>query len=288
MKNQMKQLTQLIQLSRPRFWLYTAGPYLLGSIASVSTWQSLLSWQFWLGMLIFTVPVNLWVYGVNDLADADTDEHNDKKGQYEAAWTPQQRQRLVLGAVLVSVVGILWWSLFVDATARAILGVFLGLAAAYSLPPWRFKARPFIDSISNGFYILPAAVAIAQWGGTWPPVLIWIAGWAWTMAMHTFSAVPDIKADTQANVPTTATKLGKKNALLWCAFWWLVAAASLAEVTGHWLPLLGLVYPFTALAVWKNKKLDPFTVYRVFPWLNALVGATLFWWIVFERGWVGL
>lgn len=42
----------------------------------------------------FLFSANLFVYGVNDIADGDTDKHNIKKQGYEDALQENQKSRL--------------------------------------------------------------------------------------------------------------------------------------------------------------------------------------------------
>jgi 4-hydroxybenzoate polyprenyltransferase len=69
----------------------------------------------------------------------------------------------------------------------------------YSATPIRAKARPFWDSAFNVLYVFPVLIG---WGLSDThasfPWLLFVAGTCWCMAMHAFSAVPDIEADQKA------------------------------------------------------------------------------------------
>ena len=67
----------------------------------------------------------------------------------------------------------------------------------YSLPPIRAKAVPFFDGITNILYVLPGIMAYLVLHSDLSRPLV-IAAWAWVMAMHAYSAIPDIEADTKA------------------------------------------------------------------------------------------
>jgi 4-hydroxybenzoate polyprenyltransferase len=45
------------------------------------------------------------------------------------------------------------------------------------------------------------------------------------MAMHAYSAIPDIQADTDAKIQTTATVLGKYGTLIYCALCRILASS---------------------------------------------------------------
>jgi lycopene elongase/hydratase (dihydrobisanhydrobacterioruberin-forming) len=76
------QRSKLIAISRPRFWMYLLGPYLIGYALAVSfhgtEYPYGLSYIF-LFLLLFTLPANLFLYGINDMYDGDTDRENPKK-----------------------------------------------------------------------------------------------------------------------------------------------------------------------------------------------------------------
>ena len=67
-----------LKVSRPRFWIYIIGPVLLVLASFLNISKDLL-----LLILYLTYPANLLIYGVNDIADRDTDALNIKKGSYE-------------------------------------------------------------------------------------------------------------------------------------------------------------------------------------------------------------
>lgn len=107
----MLSLSKVLKISRPRFWFYTFGTFLIGrlaglnpSIASLQDYQvrsqAMVGFQRWYILLLllcidyFLIGVNILIYGVNDLADEDTDALNDKKGDYEHQLKTQERKGL--------------------------------------------------------------------------------------------------------------------------------------------------------------------------------------------------
>ena len=75
----------LLSISRPRFWHYLIGPRLIGYTASLSHLGDFGQQRwFWVFLVYFSFPANLLVYGVNDISDGDTDQHNPKKKGYES------------------------------------------------------------------------------------------------------------------------------------------------------------------------------------------------------------
>jgi 4-hydroxybenzoate polyprenyltransferase and related prenyltransferases len=158
-----QELSWIVRVSRPRFWLYLFGPYLLGIVAAfkytterysfVPTsdhWLidrtfliDLLTSVEWLflresvtaalillaSLLIafgyFLFSANLLVYGVNDIFDIETDALNAKKDGYEVRVKPSQRLRLLL------------WIIFAQ-----LPWIFVGLVV-FAGSSWQQIHRPF-------------------------------------------------------------------------------------------------------------------------------------------------
>jgi 4-hydroxybenzoate polyprenyltransferase len=260
----------LLTLSRPRFWLYLAGPVIVGVAAAARTPAELFDPLAVALFAYFLLPANLFLYGVNDLFDADVDAENPKKDGREARW---QGGRRVVAAVVVS--GLLGVGLFAATPALAwpYLAGFGFLAVEYSAPPFRFKTTPFLDSASNGLYILPGAAAFAALSGTHPPLAALVGAWLWTMGMHTFSAIPDIEPDREAGIETTATVLGEERTYAYCGAAWITAAIVFAFVDTR-ISLLLLAYPVVVFALyWSEVPTE--RAYWWYPALNTLVGMVL-------------
>ncbi len=106
----------------------------------------------------------------------------------------------------------------------------MGVFVFYSAPPLRFKARPFLDSLSNAAYALPLVIVPLALGVTpvWPAA---IGLMAWSVAKHAFDAVQDIVEDRDAGIETTAVRLGARGTALWSGAWWIVSTALFAVVS---------------------------------------------------------
>ena len=76
-------LKSIVEISRPRFWLYLAGTYLVGYAFGAENIYSLQNFNFIIHFLFFLIPANIFLYGINDIYDEDTDQFNQKKGTYE-------------------------------------------------------------------------------------------------------------------------------------------------------------------------------------------------------------
>jgi len=262
----------LIKHTRPRFWLYIIGPFLLGYATTISNIQDFIQPVFLLRFLYFTIPANLLIYGVNDIADYDTDKKNPKKQSYESLLTPDKQKimRVVIAATNIPFLiraALQWQYIIIALLAFRFFGIL------YSSKPIRAKAIPFLDGIFNILYIIPWFLGYFLWWWTDinPTVLI-----AWVlrcMAMHAYSAIPDIQADKQANLQTTATILGKNWTLLYCLLCWILAAILGSFVIGPMALILGAVY---SILIYISRKQDLFHIYKRFPLINTIVWMLLF------------
>ncbi len=272
----------LLKTSRPRFWIYLLGPALIGMISALSV-NGQWTWAAIGILLVFTFPANLFIYGVNDVFDQETDRLNPKKQGYEQLLDPKKTRVLffAIGASLIPFLGVL---LMLPRSANISFLIFIFLGAFYSAPPIRAKAKPFLDALFNCLYLLPALVAWFAFGGGalhWPLV---IAGGAWCMAMHAYSAVPDIAVDRASGIRTIATFLQKKGTLYFCTVLYLMSARIASFSIGNIALLFGLVYLVLMFVSLQAKTAEElFRVYRFFPWINTLIGMALFWWILLAK-----
>jgi 4-hydroxybenzoate polyprenyltransferase len=262
----------LFWLSRPRFWFYLAGPVVVGVVYAADSTAEFFT-PLTVGLfLYFLIPANVFLYGVNDIFDRDIDEHNPKKSDEGREVRYQGDALVVMVVYLMTALGVLI-APFLPLEGIYVLAAFYVLGTQYSAPPLRLKTTPFLDSLSNGLYILPGVVAYIAVARQFPPALAVAGGWLWTMAMHTFSAVPDIDPDRAAGIRTTATVLGERGALAYCGLCWLAGAALMALV--H--PFLGgvfAVYPLFVVGV-VAAAVDIDRAYWWFPVLNTLAGTVL-------------
>lgn len=277
-------IKKLLKISRPRFWLYLAGTYAVGYSLGITNTSDFYNAQFFFYLLYFLIPANFFLYGVNDLFDSDTDQHNPKKTKKEHRANQQTKKVtgiLILTILLASI------ALFMiqDTTTNMLLAIFLGLSVMYSTPPIRFKATPILDFSSNILYGIPGFIGYYQSSQTLPDPYIILAVFFWTSAMHLFSAIPDIKPDKKANIKTSAVWLGKNKSLFLCLLFWSITTIIITTYNIV-LGLLALAYPLYLLYIifvhkYKNKKL--IKLYWYYPYLNAIIGFILWWYPVIPK-----
>lgn len=263
---------RLFHISRPKFWLYLAGTFAVGYTAGASTLNAFTSSTFFIGLVYFSLPANLFLYGVNDYFDRDTDANNDRKGSDEARIRSDETNVLRTALMILTALTVVY-GFFLPWKATASLTSFFLLSYAYSAPPTRLKAIPFIDSASNILYVFPGIMGYALTASAWPSYLVVAASALWTAAMHLYSAIPDIEADKAAEVHTTAVALGKTSSLITCSALWSASAALFISVDAWLSPVV--IYPALSVSALYHGNVSK--QYEVYPYLNGLMGMAAFW-----------
>ena len=136
----MPDIRFLLKVSRPRFWLYLFGPYIVGLAAGAAVRTDLASMSAIAFGVYFLFPANLLIYGVNDIFDFDTDKLNPKKQDYEALVRPE-RHKLLLITMLALNLPFIVAAAFLDLNTFLLMLGFLFFSIFYSrLRPC--KAKP--------------------------------------------------------------------------------------------------------------------------------------------------
>jgi len=280
-------LKQFVSTSRPRFWIYLIWPYIVWLMAwwwfdNLTQIISLFSFQVIWFLLYFSYPANLLVYGVNDIFDYETDKLNEKKAGYEWLITPDKQKQLLLVLAFLNIPFLLL-SILPNPESYLRLILFVLSSILYSAPPLRAKAKPILDTIVSSFvYIGPGYVGyfISWWTGFDRMILGALLGW--NMAMHAYSAIPDIEADTQAWINTVATFYGKSGTLWFCIICYSLSIILSLQSLGWFSGIVWLVYIIMmALSFRQNL----FRLYTYFPWINMIVWFLLFWYVVWLKCW---
>lgn len=266
----------ILRISRPRFWIYTGGTYVIGYTLGASCFTDFLTPAYYLYLIYFFLPVNIFIYGVNDYWDEETDRLNPKKGSMEHMLESFERRKLL---ILLTAVAVLSAVLMLSQTPEEAL-IFLGflfLSYFYSAPPLRFKEKPFLDFSSNYLYIMPGIFGYNLVTGSLPDILLLIAGFCHIAAMHIFSAVPDTEYDSEAGIITTPVFIGRRKALGLSAFFWIILSLLTVHLTDfHPLSFLVFLYPLFPLSVLLSKRIRIERIYWYLPYINTSLGGLLF------------
>lgn len=268
---------KIISLSRPRFWLYTLGPYLIG-ISAVNDIHSLKNVLLWYGFFYFLIPANIFIYAINDYSDQNIDQTNPKKHLQENYMKSVDaifyKNVTMTSAILCIPL------LFDNVLTSIVLTIFMFFSFFYSSVPIRFKAVPFIDSASNFFYILPGVIGYIFIFNTLPPLDTILAGCLWTAAMHLFSAIVDIPTDSKTGIKTTATVLGYTHSLIATSILWLLSIVLILKYSPFLM--IGCIYPFLSVLI-LIKKYNIEKLYWLFPKINMILGFILFCIVLYKK-----
>jgi 4-hydroxybenzoate polyprenyltransferase len=272
----MNFLRLAFKISRFRFWSYTAGTFLVGFTVGAGSLTDFDS-RFFAGLFYFLLIGNPLLYGINDYFDRETDALNIKKTTHEHLVQNKEIKQLRFLLILCFFASLVYLFWLRDGYLVSALLLFLFLAIGYSAPPLRCKARPLLDFISNILYIVPGIFGYYLASQQQPQLVPILACFSWAMAMHLFSAIPDIEPDRQAGLKTTAVLLGRDKSLLLTVSLWLVFTVLVWILA---LPLifklLSLVYVIVPLILMINKKLSVSRAYWWYPYINTSLGFILF------------
>lgn len=267
-------IARLTQISRPILWVNTIGPTVIGVWLIGELWR----WDAVALLLWATLPFNLLIYGVNDIFDQETDAQNSRKGGLEGALILSSETRMIVTGVAVTNVPFLAYFLVtLPPVALVWILAYAAVFVFYSAPPLRFKARPFLDSLSNAAYALPLVFVPLALGE--PPV--WAAAiglMAWSVAKHAYDAVQDVDEDRAAGIRTTAVLLGPRGTVVWSGAWWLLATGAFALVNWPVAVVNALIAGWLVVSVWRAP--TPATARRLyrfsiaFPYLAGSVAGS--------------
>lgn len=219
-------IARLVHISRPVLWVNTVGPATVGMWLAGDLWR----WELLPVLLWLTLPFNLLIYGVNDVFDQETDAKNPRKGTLEGARiSPEETSLIARAVLLLNLPFLAYFVLVLPPGATLWMTLYALLFVGYSVPPARFKARPYLDSLSNAAYAFPLVFAPLSLGESpvWPAALGLMA---WSAAKHTFDAVQDVDEDRDAGIATTAVRLGPRGVVAWSGTLWALSTLLFALV----------------------------------------------------------
>jgi 4-hydroxybenzoate polyprenyltransferase len=202
----------LLALSQPRAWPTTALPF---AVAAYDAGGGL-SPALVLGTLYFLGPIHLLINGVDPGA------------------VPAERARSTRFAIAVTNLPLLALLVLLGGAAAGLaLLVTVGMALAYSVPPLRTRARPFLDSVTSamlvvlpavcGFMVAGLAFASLPW-----PALVALASWA--LATSALRSVAHVTSDRAARRRSIAIALGRRQTAAISLVGYAVAAMALASL----------------------------------------------------------
>ena len=278
----------MFKISRFRFWIYTGGTFVVGYALAVNTIGDFFRFDYYIYLLYFFFFANVFIYGVNDYWDGETDKNNPKKDEKEHRLTNSEKRNLL--RVIYLVVGISLILLFFQTNLeRIIFSIFLLLSYFYSSPPLRFKERPFLDFSSNYLYIMPGIFAYSMLSNYLPSLIVLTGAYFHISAMHIFSAIPDIEYDRAAGIKTTPVFIGEKYALILTLIFWLILAVIVIKLANfRLLSFLVFLYPLFPFLLLIKGSLDINKLYWYLPYVNTGLGGLLFFALIINKNILGV
>lgn len=205
----LKKLLLLVRVSRPLSWLLVALLYAIGiAISHAQPTAAVVA-----NAILLVFLLSLIVFGVNDIYDCLADSINKRKRSIvHGTALGNEHHNFVMAAAIVSSVGIAVFSLSTrNPTNMAATAIALTAAWAYSVPPFRLKEIPILDSLSNAVLIWAVILVGFSYGaplGVFPKTVYFAAFGA--SAVHAIGAVMDYSSDKKAGARTIATFFGKR------------------------------------------------------------------------------
>jgi 4-hydroxybenzoate polyprenyltransferase len=199
-------LSFALKASRPGLWATAAWFYLL-PLGGQYVFNSL---SFWLGLIYVTLPLGLIIYGWNDIADADIDRFNPRRGTFlfGARGSHEQLSKLPLKIALVQTVCAAIFFYFIGPKSLLWFAALTLFTAIYNLPRYGLKSHPPFDILNQAGYLL--VFVLSSWLNhapqlRWPTMLF---GALFAMHSHLFGEVMDFNPDLLSGRCTTATVIG--------------------------------------------------------------------------------
>lgn len=271
----------LLQVSRPGLWTTTTLFYLmpLGNFSGL-----LNSARFWSGLLYILFPLSFLLYGVNDIADAEGDRLNPRKGTFlfGSRGGEEQLRRLRWQIIAVQLPFALAFFLWIGLPILLWFGALLAAVALYNAPRIGWKGRPPLDVLIQASYLL--VFLLSSWVNQSPqlPWQTFVFGGLFAMHSHVFGEVMDIVPDQAIGRRTTATMLGPVRTKLLIGAILCVECAWIARYFRDWPILIFLGagvawFLCDSLLLWKERPYRQQTM-RVFmlAW-NAAAVAGIAW-----------
>ena len=203
-----KQLLFWLKVSRPGLWFATGWLYLLPT-SQMDIWNS---WEFWIGFLYVTFPINFLVYGWNDIVDREIDLKNPRKDNY---WFGAKGTKLQLNTLWKSIalVQLPFFILFTFLQGWKMVLIFLGFAlinGLYNLPKNGLRSKPPLELLCQIGYLLIVPLSILLNETTSLPWQTCFYLLLFAFQSHLIGEIMDIAPDRLSGRRTTATLLGMK------------------------------------------------------------------------------
>lgn len=254
---------EILVASRPFWWINTGAPFFVGYLSVTQSF----SWPLLIGALYFLFPYNLFMYGVNDIFDYESDIKNPRKTGIDGSVLAKSKHKSLWWWILLTNLPF-WVYFFLSGScgANTWLLMIIFMALAYSVKFLRFKEIPLLDSFTSAFhYTSPFLYGVFFAGGNewWLPA--YATFYVWVMANHAFGAIQDITPDKEAGIGSIAVSFGAAKTILFCMLGYSVAAmlpVIFYGAKGVVVSLLLLPYVWLVAQTIPHRKNDQAPIFR--------------------------
>lgn len=279
-------MTSLWQLkvSRPGLWFQTVWLYVLPAAGHFMLDRPV----WWLGLVYVTFPLNLLVYGWNDIVDVDIDADNPRKDSwlFGARATREQLASLppwIVAAQLPFLAAFVWldgWRML------ALMAGIVAVNFTYNMRVGGLRGRPPFDLVNPLGYLL--LVVLGAWlnGLALPSNMAFIYLVLFAGHAQLMGEIMDVEPDRASGRVTSATWMGVVPAKLLVMGLLVAEGLILGLHFGDWvlgggllasIPLLGVDLWLTGSRQYTRKQ---FTLLGV---AMNLAGAVSMVWVWFNR-----
>lgn len=209
-ENTFSRLLFYLKASRPGLWFATLWLYLLptSQMTDIADHSA-----FWIGLFYVTFPLNLLVYGWNDIVDREIDAVNPRKDSFlfGARGTKAQLDRLPKVIIAVQLLCLPVLLYYVGSVMLLLFGGILLVNGLYNWPEGGLRTRPPLELLCQVGYLLvvPFSIAINDLPELGWVTYLYLLLFAWQS--HLMGEVMDINPDRAAGRRTTGTVLGVVN-----------------------------------------------------------------------------
>lgn len=206
-----------LKISRPGLWFPTLWIYLVPFSLETGFW---LEYNFWIGLLFVTFPLNYLVYGLNDYNDFNADTVNERKGNFlfGAKSTPNQLASIPKKIIWVVLPFIIYFSIIAGFKMLLLLTFMVVINIIYNFKPFRIKERPPFEICIQMGYVFTAFFSVLLndlQQLPWQTVLYLTL---FAFQAHIAGEIMDIDPDLKAGKRTTATLIGRRKTKLLMLF----------------------------------------------------------------------
>lgn len=248
-----------IKISRPGLWFPTIWIYLVPFSFNDAFWNN---YNFWIGLLFVTFPLNYLVYGLNDYNDYKADQLNLRKGNYlfGAKSSKSQLKGLIKKIALIITPFVIYFTCIKGYKMCLLLLFMVVVNIIYNFKPFRIKERPPFEILIQIGYVVTALFSVLLNDKAMLPWQTVVYLCLFAFQAHIAGEIMDIEPDIKADKQTTATLLGRRKS----KFLMLLLLIFETIILAHWFQDYILAGFLGIFSVWLL--MDVFIVFKDKPY----------------------